>query len=132
MSKGGLTAQQNSAGSLRVSLRYSLLSHPERVIGGHSPPYETTITGRIAMRPYTVARRGVQRGLISNVDRLAPGFASLYPPYTWIPASAGMTEESCRDSSLPGAWGCPPDTLFFSSPKNGGQRGLTAALHGFS
>jgi hypothetical protein len=30
-------------------------------------------------------KNGGQRGLVSNVETLAAGFASLYPPYIWIP-----------------------------------------------
>ena len=36
------------------------------------------------------------RGLTLNAETLAAGFARLYPPCNWIPACAGMTEESVR------------------------------------
>ena len=66
----------------------------------------------------------------TNVEAVSAGFASLYPPYEWIPASAGMTQEAqaqgpvlteCRDKSLPGVWGCPPIPLV--SPQDWGLGG---------
>jgi len=37
--------------------------------------------------------------------------APLYPPYIWIPASAGMTEE-VQERLLPGDLGVSPSFLF--------------------
>jgi len=57
-----------------------------------------------------------------TLKRAAP-FASLYPPYTWIPAFAGMTEEGVRpyvavllrcSGTLPGELGVSPDFLTIS------------------
>ena len=42
-----------------------------------------------------------------------------YSCMRWIPASAGMTREGCRDSSLLRVWGYPP-TQF--SPQEWGRR----------
>jgi hypothetical protein len=55
------------------------------VDGGHSPPYVTMVAD----------------------------FASLYPPYTWIPASAGMTRQVQQDAAgglgvSPRYSSCPP------------------------
>jgi len=44
-------------------------------------------------------------------------FASLYPPYTWIPACAGMTEEV---QEKPPAGGLRVSLNSLPSPKNGG------------
>ena len=43
--------------------------------------------------PYSSPTIGGQRGLKRKTRTALVGSASLYPPYTWIPASAGMTEE---------------------------------------
>ena len=62
------------------------------VDGGHSPPYVTMVAD----------------------------FASLYPPYTWIPASAGMTRQVQQPAA--GGLGVSPNSLI--PPKSGGSRGL--------
>jgi hypothetical protein len=59
-------------------------------------------------------------------DKMTPSdFAPLYPPYIWIPASAGMTEESVRLRRT-GGLGVPPQPQ--NPPKSpfakGGLRGL--------
>jgi hypothetical protein len=38
----------------------------------------------------------MSRELPAMTGMTTADFASLYPPYIWIPASAGMTEESVR------------------------------------
>jgi hypothetical protein len=39
------------------------------------------------------------------MEAVPAAFVSLYPPDDWIPASAGMTREGPRDSSLCRAFG---------------------------
>ena len=41
---------------------------------------------------------------------MTAGFALLYPPYIWIPAFAGMTEEGVRQRRT-GSWGIPTQTF---------------------
>ena len=54
---------------------------------------------------------------------MSVGFAPLYPPYDWIPASAGMTEQVQQDAAE--GLGVSPNTLFF--PPRMGARGLKKA-----
>jgi hypothetical protein len=49
-------------------------------------------------------------------------FASLYPPYIWIPASAGVTRRVQQDAA--GGSGGVPQVPLFSSPKIGGFQGV--------
>jgi hypothetical protein len=80
--------------------------------------------------------------MVESQDRdRAADFAALYPPYTWIPAFAGMTEygacrgaepirvqasrfEEVQEKTPAGGLGVSP-IFFFSPPKIGGSRGLT-------
>ena len=108
------------------------------------------------------------RELRASAQTAPVGFALLYPPYTWIPASAGMTERCWRRALCRVFPSCPSlavslvsnslESPFakggprgfgklrltrathrgvlrgeaplrsFLSPKNGGQRGLTARI----
>jgi len=57
--------------------------------------------------------------LKTNVEAVSAGFASLYPPYEWIPAFAGMTEKVQQDAA--GVWGVP--RFFFLIPHEWGIKG---------
>jgi hypothetical protein len=87
-------------------------THLCRGLGGvpqlHNPPESPFVKGGL---------RGIgARGLKESLEIGLAGFASLYPPYNWIPACAGMIR-----LRRTGAWGVP--TSSFLSPKTGGQGG---------
>jgi hypothetical protein len=59
------------------------------------------------------------RELRASAETAPVGFAPLYPPYTWIPASARMTRQVQQDAA--GVWGVPN---FFILPPRMGAKGL--------
>ena len=69
--------------------------------------------------------KGGLRGLANhggskNCGTAPVGFASLYPPYGWIPACAGMTE-AAQEKLLPGLGVSPIPFIF---PQDWGTKGV--------